>query len=97
MLSEQRVDRRSQALVGEVHFPEPRGQFLDTRGWVLSATGVSFKVSVADGGQRAIKDKRGIVTIVYQPDYFAMDIPNYVVPGESTTLQQLNGGNLMVK
>ncbi|MFM1769392.1 MAG: hypothetical protein RJA22_1921 [Verrucomicrobiota bacterium] len=69
----------------------------DTRGWVLSATGVSFKVSVADGGQRAIKDKRGIVTIVYQPDYFAMDIPNYVVPGESTTLQQLNGGNLMVK
>jgi hypothetical protein len=69
----------------------------DSRGWALSVTGVNFKVTVADGGQKAIKTKSGAVTIVYQPDHFAMDIPNYVVPGESTSPIQLNGGNLMVK
>ena len=67
-----------------------------TNSWTLTASNVGFQVTAADGGSGTSCTKKGC-SIVLKPDYFRMNLPSVVVSGESTTLTQLKGGNILVK
>ena len=67
-----------------------------TNSWTLTAANVGFQVTEADGGSSTTCTKK-VCTTVLKPDYFQMNLPSVVITGESISLIQLNGGNIVVK
>lgn len=71
-----------------------------TASWIKQANTVSFSMKVADGGTATVCStvkKVTTCTTTAKPDYLGMQISNYVLSGESTSVVQLKGGNVVVK
>ena len=67
----------------------------DSRKWIEVADGRALQ---GDGrGRRHCVVGQESSSTVLKPDYFRMDVQGYAVPGESSVLLQLKGGNAVVK
>lgn len=65
----------------------------DARKWDLASAGVRYELVIIDGGTNTNKNGGGTL----RSDYFRISFALPNVPGATTNLTQVNGGNIVVK
>ncbi|CAB4882680.1 unannotated protein [freshwater metagenome] len=74
-----------------------KGKVSSRRDWSSVGSSVNFTVTIADGGTSKVCATRTSCKTTLKPDWFRMDIPGQTVPGESSSLIQINGGNIGIE